>query len=191
MRNKTTTSTQKQELSSNHVPKGNIPESFSEAYNPVKGEMALWAAVITQALMDAGSKSAKPEAQHEKAKAIRWLLGNSEDFVTVCQNAGLDPLYVRDKARKAIQRGCVWRRDATEQRKESALQASSLPSAAVEKKYYIPAAPANQPLPLHYRPRRFARPSLPAKLPADMPYFADAPFHASTPHGAAPAYGNC
>lgn len=79
-------------------------------FNPTRGEEALWSAVITQALMDAGSKSRKPEAVQEKAKAIRWLLGDSEDFHTVCQNAGLDPAYVREKAKAAIARGCVWRK---------------------------------------------------------------------------------
>ncbi|MGB1540003.1 MAG: hypothetical protein ACPG80_03500 [Rickettsiales bacterium] len=78
-------------------------------FNPVKGEMALWKAVITQALMDAGSESKKPEAQHEKARAIRWLLGYSEDFITVCLNAGLDPDYVYQNAKAAIKRGCAWR----------------------------------------------------------------------------------
>lgn len=66
--------------------------------------------------MDAGSESKKPEAKHEKAKALRWLLGNSDDFITVCLNAGYCPEYVRAKAKKAIERGCVWRQGMEEQR---------------------------------------------------------------------------
>lgn len=87
-------------------------------FNPASGEMALWKAVITQALMDAGSESKKPEAQHEKAKAIRWLLGFSDDFVTVCLNAGKNPERVRDDAKAAIARGCVWRQGMAEKRQK-------------------------------------------------------------------------
>ena len=88
--------------SSRHTP-------LSQNDTAARGETSLWKAVITQALMDAGSNSAKQEAQHERAKAIRWLLGNSDDFNTVCLNANLDPVCVREKARLAIGRGCTWR----------------------------------------------------------------------------------
>jgi len=137
--------TQKQDISRNTVSKSDINDERS--YNPTKGEAALWTAVITQALMDAGSASAKPEAQHEKAKAIRWLLGNSEDFITVCQNAGKDPSYIRQKAKEAISRGCVWRRGMQEQRMEAHPSTPLMPT--TEKKYYIPVSPPNQPKPPH------------------------------------------
>lgn len=144
---------QKQDISKSTVSK--IYTGDDARYNPTKGETALWTAVITQALMDAGSASAKPEAQHEKAKAIRWLLGNSEDFITVCQNAGKDPAYIREKAKKAIARGCVWRRGMQEQRAE---KPAPLPS--LQKKYHIPAAPPNQPVvtrKLHHMPSLVSR----------------------------------
>lgn len=136
---------QKQDISKSTVSK--IYTGDDSRHNPTKGETALWTAVITQALMDAGSASAKPEAQHEKAKAIRWLLGNSEDFITVCQNAGKDPAYIRAKAKEAIDRGCVWRRGMEEQRAEKTANCitsgNSLPP--LQKKYHIPVAPRNQP----------------------------------------------
>lgn len=128
----------KQEISKTSVSKRDADMFEPHNYNPVKGEMALWTAVITQALMDAGSESRKPDAQHEKAKAIRWLLGNSEDFVTVCQNAGLDPDNIRRKALSAIERGCVWRQGMAEQRKKR-----------LQTKQHIPLPPANQPRPQH------------------------------------------
>lgn len=88
--------------------------TFSDSFsNTFEGECALWKAVITQALMDAGSKSLKPESTQEKRRAIQWLLGGSDDFITVCLHADLDPEYVREKARIAIQRGCVWRAQAS------------------------------------------------------------------------------
>lgn len=76
-----------------------------------RGEIALWRAVITQALMDAGSNSAKKEMRLEKAQAVAWLSGRSPDFHTVCSLASLDPNYVRQKAQEAIKRGCIWRDD--------------------------------------------------------------------------------
>lgn len=93
-------------------PRGDLPTlspEVGEAYNPARSEMAMWAAVITQALMDAASNSAKPEARAHKEEARRWLLGGSEDFATVCDYAGYDPGYVRRRAREALARNCRWR----------------------------------------------------------------------------------
>lgn len=86
-----------------HVP-------LMDGDTPHGNEQALWKAVITQALMDAGSNSRKVEAMQEKEAAIRWLLGASEDFTAVCLHAGMDPGYVRRKAMEAIARGCSWRK---------------------------------------------------------------------------------
>ena len=72
-------------------------------------EPGLWRAVITQALMDAASKSRKSDARRSRHDALNWLLGESNDFEAVCDNAGLDPDYVRTKARKALARGFEWR----------------------------------------------------------------------------------
>lgn len=137
--------TNKQELSANHVSKRDKETLDETIYNPVKGEMALWSAVITQALMDAGSESKKREAQKEKAKAIRWLLGNSADFQIVCLNAGLNPVYVRQKALEAIARNCVWRRNNTEPLPKNHFPSQFPPLST--KQYYIPKRPAYQPKP--------------------------------------------
>lgn len=72
-------------------------------------ESSLWRAVITQALMDAASRSKKPEAVRHRQEALEWLLGITQDFETVCENAGLDPDYVRTEARAALGRGFMWR----------------------------------------------------------------------------------
>ena len=61
-------------------------------------EPGLWRAVITQALMDAATASRKAEARRIRADAISWLLSPSDDFDAVCDNAGLDPDYVRSRA---------------------------------------------------------------------------------------------
>lgn len=72
-------------------------------------EPSLWRAVITQALMDASSNSHKAENLKHKREALEWLKGDSDDFLTVCEHAGLCPHYVREQAALAIARGCNWR----------------------------------------------------------------------------------
>ncbi len=81
-----------------------------EAENPCAWR-ALWVAVITQALMDAGSNSKKSHLRKEKARAIAWLNSDTEDFMEVCINAGFEPDYVRMKAKEAIRNGCKWRKE--------------------------------------------------------------------------------
>lgn len=78
-------------------------------YNSVRGESALWAAVITQAMMDALSRSRNPEQLYHKQAATQWLTGNSKDFFLVCLMAGMDPHYVRRKAKKALVSPISWR----------------------------------------------------------------------------------
>src|SRR5690242_3645195 len=85
---KTQTTQPKRDISGYHY-------GHEEPYNPVRGEMSVWRAVITQALMDAGSNSHKSEARTHKRMALAWLLEESEDFTTVCEYAGLEPCYVR------------------------------------------------------------------------------------------------
>lgn len=93
-------------------PKPDYQHWLFEPYNPVKGESALWAAVITQALMDALSNSRNPEAVYHKHEAIRWLTENNKDFSMVCHLAGFDVNYIRRKAKRAISNPVKWRADA-------------------------------------------------------------------------------
>jgi hypothetical protein len=76
----------------------------------INGERSLWRAVITQALVDAGSNSQKMSHKIERARAISWLSGKSKDFMTVCALADLDPNYVFNKSKEALKRNCQWRR---------------------------------------------------------------------------------
>lgn len=87
-------------------------DGVREPYDSVRAERAMWVAVITQAMMDALSKSAKPEEQFNKFEATRWLTGNSIQFRNVCSLAGLDPDYVRVRAKKALANGISWRAEA-------------------------------------------------------------------------------
>ena len=92
--------------------------ALTSHYNPMMSrsdgsfsdhEPGLWRAVITQALMDAATASRKAEARRIRADAISWLLSPSDDFDAVCDNAGLDPDYVRSRAAEAVERNCIWR----------------------------------------------------------------------------------
>lgn len=98
------------------TPSNGLPPSFYSDARASRSrgsfadqEPSLWRAVITQALMDAATASAKPEARRVRSDALEWLLGDSDDFEYVCDNAGLDPDYVRSRAREALARNCRWR----------------------------------------------------------------------------------
>ena len=88
---------------------GTLMESGFEPVNFADHEPGLWKAVITQALMDAASKSQKAEAKRSKREALEWLTGDSSDFEVVCDHAGLDPSYVRTQIAGALMRDCSWR----------------------------------------------------------------------------------
>lgn len=64
-----------------------------------KSEIALWKAVILQALVDLQSNSKKKIANTYRIKALMWFNLKNEEFLTVCNYAGLDPKYVYEKSR--------------------------------------------------------------------------------------------
>ena len=64
-----------------------------------KSEIALWKAVILQALVDLQSNSKKKIANTYRIKALMWFNLKNEEFITVCNYAGLDPKYVYEKSR--------------------------------------------------------------------------------------------
>lgn len=64
-----------------------------------RGEIALWKAVILQALVDLQSNSRKKIANTYRIKALMWFNLKNEEFITVCNYAGLDPQYVYEKSR--------------------------------------------------------------------------------------------
>jgi hypothetical protein len=99
-------------ISESHAKSAGYTSSETNDFDPVRGEKALWQAVITQALMDARCESKKSEARQQKQQAIRWLLKRSEDFFWVCNLANLDPHYVLKKNREALSRNCKWRAEA-------------------------------------------------------------------------------
>jgi len=89
-----------------HIQGENIKQE-----NDIASYQALWRAVITQALMDAGNNFKNPENKNVKAHAVSWLSGYSDDFQQVCIMADMNPNYVKQKAVEAIKRGCKWRKE--------------------------------------------------------------------------------
>ena len=80
-----------------------------EPFHTARNEQSLWAAVITQALMDALCKWQSADAKVHRDRAARWLMGNSQDFVMVCHLAGFEPEDVRRRAKKALAKPVEWR----------------------------------------------------------------------------------
>ena len=81
----------------------NLEEEFDYRYSNdnlyFKSEIALWKAVILQALVDLQSNSKKKIANTYRVKALMWFNLKNEEFLTVCNYAGLDPKYVYEKSR--------------------------------------------------------------------------------------------
>ena len=68
-------------------------------------EKRLFIAVLSQAVHDA---FAVHVPKHEKQQAQAWLLGNSQDFRIICENAGRDSRYVITRIRRKILQPNGW-----------------------------------------------------------------------------------
>ena len=68
-------------------------------------EKRLFIAVLSQAVHDA---FANHVPRHEKQQAQAWLLGNSQDFRIICENAGRDSKYVITRIRRKILQPSGW-----------------------------------------------------------------------------------
>ena len=88
---------------SNSISNVKTDKDFNYKYNNdniyYKSEIALWKAVILQALVDLQSNSKKKIANTYRVKSLMWFNLKNKDFITVCNYAGLDPQYVYDKSR--------------------------------------------------------------------------------------------
>ena len=71
-------------------------------------ERRLFVAVLSQAVHDA---FANHVPGLEKRQAQAWLVGNSEDFKTICENAGRDSKYVITRIRRKILQANGWNVD--------------------------------------------------------------------------------
>lgn len=80
----------------------------------VRGEQALWRAVLLQVITDAKNNVNKRQARREKETAIAWLTESryAADFYAVCELAGMCPDTVRSMVKQAAARDFVWRKPA-------------------------------------------------------------------------------
>ena len=86
-----------------------VKSSSIHVSNPIDGpERRLFIAVLSQAVHDAFS-SHVPGVEKRQAQA--WLMGNSGDFKTICENAGRNSSYVIEKIRKKILKANGWNVD--------------------------------------------------------------------------------
>ena len=77
---------------------------FQENAHKIGAEQRLWIAVLTQAAHDAFKTADK----FSRDSARSWLLGNSNNFRRVCEFAGRNPDYVREKIKKKILKNKGW-----------------------------------------------------------------------------------
>ena len=68
-------------------------------------EQKLFVAVLTQAVHDAFKTADKLS----KDTARSWLLSNSKDFRNICEFAGRNPAYVRERIKNKVLKEKGWR----------------------------------------------------------------------------------
>ncbi len=74
---------------------------FTDQYN---SEKRLWQAVLLQAIIDAKTNSGRIRNKRVKYKAIDWLTNNNEDFLNVCEMAGLiTPYQLKNGMKKVLE----------------------------------------------------------------------------------------
>ena len=87
--------------------------SFSEDKKKTP-EQRLWRAVLAQVMYDLLSDNIELEEDGHRMMAECWISHKHKDFVDVCRNAGFDPDYVFNKAKKLMKAkqlkrlGIVW-----------------------------------------------------------------------------------
>ena len=86
-------------------------------------ERALWTAVLARACLDAfrgppnlnmtlkSNRSHKNQADYDRDQARHFFLSGGEYFKEVCEMAGRNPIYVKEKARKLLLRKNGWNVD--------------------------------------------------------------------------------
>ena len=90
---------------SNNSFRNLFTSSFGESNRTMEPEQKLFVAVLTQAVHDAFKTADKLD----KDSARSWLLGNSRDFRNICEFAGRNPAYVRERIKNKVLKEKGWR----------------------------------------------------------------------------------
>lgn len=99
---------------------GNTSQSYNiKSENTVSSEndhqeycsyRSVWRATITQAVIDATSKSSKTADIVERNAVLSWFSLNSSGFLTVCALADLNPEFVLERIKLAIKHPEKWKK---------------------------------------------------------------------------------
>ena len=81
--------------------------SFKEHNHTMEPEQKLFVAVLTQAVHDAF----KTADNISKDSARSWLAGASKEFQNICEFAGRNPAYVRERIKNKVLKNKGWRVD--------------------------------------------------------------------------------
>jgi hypothetical protein len=82
-----------------------IKVQSEEIINP---EQRLWRAVLSQAVDDAFGPARYEKTQKDRREAQVFLTDYEDvSFVTVCENAGFNPSYIKDKVEKTIDKSNI------------------------------------------------------------------------------------
>lgn len=81
---------------------GNYTNYISDEYVHVGGEIALWRAVLLQAIIDLKSKSKKKRNQPLKKEAYNWFTNEEYEVKAVCSYADYDYRTVKNLTNKII-----------------------------------------------------------------------------------------
>ena len=78
---------------------------------PIENEIYMWRMVIDQAMQDLIGKTKEPKSDLHREQARMWFAGesildddtstyNDKEFITVCEYAHIDPIYVQRWVKK-------------------------------------------------------------------------------------------
>ena len=90
---------------SNSSFRNSFTNSFSEHNYAMEPEQKLFVAVLTQAVRDAF----KTADNISKDSARSWLLGGSKEFQNICEFAGRNHAYVRERIKNKVLKDKGWR----------------------------------------------------------------------------------
>ena len=89
----------------------------SSIFCDTRGEVSLWRAVITQAIIDSVNTSKRGDRKKAKESALNWFDMANENFLLVCKFAEMCPDEVIVKSLAAIKSCNKWKRNLSKEEK--------------------------------------------------------------------------
>lgn len=79
-------------------------EQYDDSLTTAEECAAIWQAVLVNAVQEAKGNGAKKAVKKCAKDSRNWLLGMSDDYLTVCRFAGVDPIWMRNEVKKALKK---------------------------------------------------------------------------------------